>query len=56
MTSSPKLWHLVQTPNPENEGIHFMFSVFSRWGKGPEGKKRLKSIKYSQKVTNIGKK
>ena len=58
------------TPNPKNglgavskrircrfwEGIRF-YLVFSIDGvMGAEGKKRGKSIKYSQKVTNIGNK
>ena len=46
MAPRPKLWHLAQkimAPRPkfssENEGITFFISVFSRLGKGPEGKK-----------------
>ena len=33
----------IMAPTPksssENEGRTFIFSVFSRWGKGPEGNK-----------------
>ena len=34
-----KIMALTPKSSSENEGIRFLFSVFNRWGKGPEGKK-----------------
>ena len=63
MAPRPKLWHLgqkIMAPrlkfSSENEGITFLLVFSIDGGKGAGGKKRVKSNKYSQKVTNIVKK